>query len=446
MASWGTSSNDKVISTAGEGAADVKTTGVTADTAKNTQQYLSDYNTNREQKIRDMYSGSLGSVKAQQNTAYNANTNAYKTAYDQNLGNLKTAYDNNTASLKTAYDKNLGTLKTAYDKNAAAIANAYEQNLSDAEAARAKISPQYQDSMNALAAEYERQRRNNNMQGAANGLNTGAGSQLALGQSMSYQRNQGNLARSENEALTEAERDINDLGRNYRNNANILEQEYNNNQAILDAEYANNSDRLAREYQNNQNTYATTYNNNMATLQQNYQDKVAEAVANNDYQLAAALLDEYGAQYDRTMSQASQLAEFGDFSLYANIYGVDAAQQMEKNWSLQNPDLAYNLGKITADDYYTMTGKYPRGYSASGIGGGWGSYSGRGGTRGGGGDRGYYGPAGHYDYYGNFVVDSTGAKYGSMTNLEGAGTGTHAEVQNLTAPTNILQNYKASRY
>ena len=322
----GNTSSYNTGSTAAEAAQGVTTQGVTSDTAKSTQQYLSDYNTNREQKIKDMYAGSLASAQAAQQTALDANI----------------------ANARNAYQQNMNTLQ-----------NAYEQNMSDAQAAREKISPQYQQSMNALGAEYERQKRNLNMQAAVNGLNTGAGSQLALGQSMAYQGTQGNLARSEREALGEADRGISDLERNYKNQTSQL---------------------------------GVQYENNLMDLKTNYQNKIAEAAANNNYQQAAALLDEYGAQYDRTMQQASQLAEYGDFSMYANIYGVDAAQQMEKNWSMQNPDLAYNLGKITADDYFKMTGKYPRGVTGS-YGGSYSSYGGGGGysaSR----DRAYRGPAG----------------------------------------------------
>lgn len=363
---------------ASESVAGVTTKGVTSDTASATQQYLNDYNTNREQKIRNMYSGSLGTVTAAQ----------------------QTALDNNLANARNAYQQNKNTLQ-----------NAYEQNMSDAQYARDQISPQYQTAQNELAAEYERQRRNNNMQGAANGLNTGAGSQLSLGMSMANLKNQGQLSTSEMEALNQADKGINDLSRNY-----------NNQNAQMDM----------------------AYQNNIADLQTNYQNRVAEAIANNDYQLAAALLDEYGAQYDRTMQQASQLAEFGDFSMYANIYGVDAAQQMEKNWALQNPDLAYNLGKMTADDYFAMTGKYPQGYTAPGTSGstssgGKGSYLGGGG----GGGRGYFGPAGHYDGYGNFIVDSTGARYGSMTNAPDAGLGTHTPSGMTDSQ---LAYYSANRY
>ena len=192
----------------------------------------------------------------------------------------------------------------ARQNNLASLQTAYDQNLSNAQANREKITPQYQDSMNQLSAEYERQRRNNNLQAQANGLNTGANSQMQLGQMNVYNQGQAGMQKQMNEALDTADK------------------------GILD-------------------------------LKTNYQNQISQAAANNDYQLAAALLDEYGQQYQRNLSQAQQLAEYGDFSLYTNIYGADAARNMERSWLLQNPQLAYTLGKISADEYFKMTGTQP---------------------------------------------------------------------------------------
>lgn len=192
----------------------------------------------------------------------------------------------------------------ARQNNLAALQTAYDQNLSNAQANRDKITPQYQDSMNQLGAEYERQRRNNNLQAQANGLNTGANSQMQLGQMNVYSQGQAGMQRQMNEALDTADR------------------------GILD-------------------------------LKTNYQNQISQAAANNDYQLAAALLDEYGNQFQRQSQEAARLAEYGDFSLYTNIYGADAARNMERSWMLQNPQLAYTLGKITADEYFKMTGTMP---------------------------------------------------------------------------------------
>ncbi len=256
--------------TAGTTAAATATHSTSTPSSSGAQSYLDTYNANREQQIRDLYAGSL---------------------------------DRTTQQLKTAFD----------------------QNLSSAEQARDKIAPQYQESRNEIAAEYERQRRNNNMQAAANGINTGANSQMSLAQSSNYQTRQAANRKAENEAIGNAE------------------------QGIVD-------------------------------LKTNYQNQIAQATANNDYQLAAALLDEYGAQYDRQMSQAAQLAEFGDFSMYASIYGQAAADNMARTWALQNPEVAYAQGKITADEYFNLTGKYPAGYAGglsglAGLLGGGGGYS-----------------------------------------------------------------------
>jgi len=247
------------------------TTDTTSDTTSTTNTNgLNDYNTNRIQQINDMY--------AKQK--------------DSSLSQLKTAYDQNISDLQAAYDK---------------------------------ITPQYQNSMNQASAEYERQRRNNNMAAAGNGLNTGAGSQMNLAQAASYQSNQAGLQKQMNESLDEANRNITDT--------------------------------------------KTKYQNDMAT-----------AINNNDYQLAAALLDEYGNQYARQSEQAKAMAEFGDFSGYVGLWSQDQIDAAAKSWALQNPDLAYNTGKITADEYFGMTGKWPHGYnsgsSSSGGGGGSSAYYG----------------------------------------------------------------------
>ena len=201
-------------------------------------------------------------VRSQQSATYTPtglndqnNLNAYNANREQKIQNV---YDTALANTKQG-------LKTAYD-----------QNLSDLQAARDQITPQYQQSANALAAEYERQKRNTNMQGAANGLNTGAGSQLALGQNAAYQKTAGNLARSQNEALNEANRGIANLGVQYQN-------------------------------------------------------QIAQAVANNDYKLASAMLDEYENQYNRQRTLEDQ-----------NYQRALQAEQQAYNRAFQEENRDYN--------------------------------------------------------------------------------------------------------
>ena len=205
----------------------------------------------------------------------------------------------------------------------ASLESAYNQNMSNAQAARDALPAQYQSRANDLAVQYERNRRNLNEQAAANGLNTGAGSQMQLALGSNYQRDYGGIRRAEQQAINDAERGIRDL-------------------------------------------------------QSAYQSSVQQAVANNDYQRAQALLAEYKNQYQRQLQQAQTLASYGDFSGYLNIPGYSQEQvgSMRSAWAASHPQLAYNTGAISASDYYRMTGKWPAGYQAPGSGGGWGGQGG----------------------------------------------------------------------
>ena len=150
--------------------------------------------------------------------------------------------------------------------------------------------------------QYERNRRNFNQQAAGSGLNTGTASQAALAQNSTWQRDYGNLRTAEADALTEADRQ-------------------------------------------------------MAALETQYKSAVAQAIAENDYNRAKALMDEYGNQENRDAAMAKTLASYGDFSGYARLYGDDAANNMAQYWIYSNPQLAYSMGKISEDEYRRLTGK-----------------------------------------------------------------------------------------
>ena len=154
--------------------------------------------------------------------------------------------------------------------------------------------------------QYERNRRNFNQQATGSGLNTGTASQAALAQNSTWQRDYGNLRTAEADALSAADRQ-------------------------------------------------------MAELETQYKSAVAQAIAENDYNRAKALMDEYGNQESRDAAMAKTLASYGDFSGYAKLYGDDAANNMAQYWIYSNPQLAYSMGKISADEYARLTGKYPGG-------------------------------------------------------------------------------------
>lgn len=227
---------------------------------------------------------------------------------------------NTAASNLNSNENRINQINQMYDAqkeaNRLALENAYNQNMSNAQTAKDKIAPQYQQSANDLAVQYERNRRNFNQQAAASGINTGTASQGRLSQSNEYLRDFGKLRSEESNALAEADRGMTDL-------------------------------------------------------KTQYQNAIATAAAESDYKKAAALLDEYNNQYNRDLAQAQQLAQFGDFSMYATLYGQDAADNMLAVWKAQNPDLAYNTGKMTAEEYRNLTGSWPRGYSAPSSGNGY---------------------------------------------------------------------------
>ena len=206
------------------------------------------------------------------------------------------------------------------EKQLADLETAYNTNLATAEAAKGQIGNAYQEQRNNLANTYERTRKNTNEAAAASGLNAGTGSQAALMQRSEYQRDNAKIGTAEANAMAQAEQGITDL-------------------------------------------------------KTKYQGAVAAANADNDYQRSVALLNQYKAEYDQQLSRAQTLAQYGDFTGYAAVYGQEQADNMRKAWIATNPDVAYNTGNISAEEYRAVTGVYPKGYTAPGTGG----YSGYGG-------------------------------------------------------------------
>lgn len=192
------------------------------------------------------------------------------------------------------------------DAELASLRSAYEQNRSNQIANRDQIGTTYQGQANDLAAQYERNRRNLNTQAAANGINTGAGSQQQLALDSNYQRDYGALRGREAQDMTEANRGISDL---------------------------------------------TTA----------YQNAVQQANAQGDYKKMAALLQDYQSERQRQLQDAQLMASYGIFDGYRGLYGDDTVNTMRNLWIAQNPLLAYNTGAINAEQYRQMTGQYAPG-------------------------------------------------------------------------------------
>ena len=233
-------------------------------------------------------------------TEYNKSAQAAgaTTSADSTTGNTATtvpSYNNNitNGAYNTARTDAINQMYDAQQsQREAELKNAYDQSMSAYQEAQVKIAPQYQQQANDLAVQYERNRHNFFNQAAASGINTGVSAQESLARGGEYQRDFGNLRTSEAEQQAAVERQM--------------------------------ADRKAQ-----------------------YQNDVAAALSENNYQRAAALLDEYNNGYERDLENAKILASYGDFSFYENLYGEDQANNMYMLWLAQNPDLAHNTGRIT---------------------------------------------------------------------------------------------------
>lgn len=250
--------------------------------------------------------------------------------------NLEELNTQKTSPLNEKYQAfvadNTNNINQMYDASKtsqlAGLESAYTQNLSDATAQKEQIDKQYNQAANDLGVQYERNRYNNNLQAAANGLNVGTGSQMNLALNSQYGRDFGNLRGQQAAAQVEQDRQINNIESQYR-------------------------------------------------LQ------VQQAIADNDLARAAALVDEannqisqltnaYQLQQQDLGNQAALLASAGDYSGYQNMFGLtnDQVGTLQTQWAAQNPDLAWQSGMIDANQYRAITGKYPAGYNPGGGGGG----------------------------------------------------------------------------
>ena len=350
--------------------------------------------------------------QADANTLYDQRTAAANQTYNQRQAEANQTYNQRQAAAQQTYDQRNAQAQTDYNQRLAtsqgqisdlyakALASQQQQlqtgldkSIAAQEEARAKIAPQYQTAANDLSVQYERNKRNLNMQALAQGLNTGTGSQQQLALNQGYAKGYANLRAQEAAEGAAIDRQIANLKVDYQNavaqamsdndykKAAALMDDYNNqlswldsqkqqnqsyydqmamaNQNYLDTQVANNRNYIDSMTQNNQNRLDTLSDQNMSRF-----DKSSDA--NRDWaDSEKRYMDE------QTLQKAQTLASYGDFSGYAAMYGQDTANVMREMWIAQNPDLAWRTGAITADQYKQMTGAYPAGYTAPASGGGY---------------------------------------------------------------------------
>jgi len=191
-----------------------------------------------------------------------------------------------------------------YNANAANLKAAYDQNVANAQAEQAKIAPQYQTQANQLATQYERNRRNANMNAMASGMGTGTALQQQLAMNQQFQNNHANLRGNELQAQAQA-------------------------------------------------------GQNIANLGTDYQAKLAAARAEAENKKASAQIDNTNTMNNWYDAQAKLMAGYGDFSAYERLYGADAVKQMREVWAIQNPEVALGAGLIDRAKYKQITGHDP---------------------------------------------------------------------------------------
>lgn len=200
------------------------------------------------------------------------------------------------AQINNMYDKQAET-------QAAGLKAEYDRNMSNAQAAADRIAPQFQSQANTLAGQFERQRRNANLNAMVSGLGSGAGQQQQNAMRNAFVGQYGALRGQEAGAVTDANQKMADL--------------------------------------------TTAYNNALVSAR-------AETDAKRDQELVKAY-DTNRTWYEK---QAQDMAQnYGQFGSLKDIYGQAQANQMRNTWIAQNPEVAFRSGMITADDYKKLTGK-----------------------------------------------------------------------------------------
>lgn len=201
-------------------------------------------------------------------------------------------------------NESAGQINNLYDKQyqaqAAGLKSDYDRNMSDAQANLQKIAPTYQTQANTLAGQFERSRRNANLGAMTSGLGSGTGLQQQNAMRNAFIGQYGALRGQEAEAVNTGNQKIADLTR--------------------------------------------TFNDAQAKLR-------ADTEAKRDQ----SIIEAYNQNLNRQDTQAATLAKYGDFGAYKQLYGEAQANQMRNVWIAQNPEIAFQAGMISAEDYGKLT-------------------------------------------------------------------------------------------
>lgn len=224
-------------------------------------------------------------------------------------------YQAQTQQVNTAYD-------LAREAQLAALEGAYNKSKLEQEQAMAKIPASYQAAANQVSAEAMRAQRTEDEYAAAVGLNSGAGAQSRLARDIATQGSIGSIRTAEADAITNAQNQLALLHADYQMQvqAAIANNEYERAVALLDE-------------------YRTAASSAVS---------VAQAQADENYraQTANISLNQYAEQ--QALNRAETMAAYGDFSGYADLgYSPEQIALMQNVYAASRQSSGGN-------DYYTV--------------------------------------------------------------------------------------------
>lgn len=229
-------------------------------------------------------------------------------------------YEAQVDSTNSVYD-------AALDAAIAGLKDAYDQSRLEIEHTMAGIPQQYQDQRNAVAAQSERDRLRWNEYANATGLASGVNGQAALAFSTQLQNDLGSLRRGEADALSDLQLQLTQLEVGYQNAISeaIANNEYERAAALLE-EYRAQAQSVVDVAQMQAQLDTDRY------LNQAYLDQDIAGFNN----------DENYRNYQKLLERAETLAEFGDFSGYLSLgFSQDQVNQMKKTWQAMNPNISW---------------------------------------------------------------------------------------------------------
>ncbi len=251
-----------------------------------------------------------------------------------------------------------------YDKlnesTLAQLQGSYDQVKRQLDEAALKIPQQYQTQSRALEAQNAQNQRNMNEMLAASGLNTGASGQARLAQNAAYMQGSAGIKQSQAEAQAALERERVAKEQDYQNaiTAALKDNDYQRAVALTQElkDFQQRAQQIAQMAMSIGSQQAGAMQSEWnRQAQEAYQLWQAGESLNADQR--QALISALYHDQDSALEQAKILASYGDFSGFAQLYGEDAARQMQQLWLAQNPQFAFMTGQMTPEQYYQLTGK-----------------------------------------------------------------------------------------